>query len=523
MFVRRVTEQFPNAIDCKTLVLVTIEEVFPMKKFAVSLLATSVILLCPLSVMADVPRLVPYQGRLTSDVGVPLGGPVNMRVVFYDAATGGTALWSEDHSSVALTNGVFFIQIGSETSGGVSDAALDAANVWLGVRATEDLGENLDNVPEQSPRTQIGMAPFSAKATSAEQLVEPGSFDPAVNVDASGFVGIGTPTPSTRLHIKGSSSLDSSILIDSTDASAGLFIVSDSTGLVGIISPDETDDLRFQTGSSDRMTIRDNGNVGIGTTNPGTKLEIAEGSSNKMLVRLAASGSGSEFDTPRITLNRWRGVGDTYSNGVMRMDLNNDGFGNYDMIFGTVGETSALDAFSERMRIAYNGNVGVGTTNPGAKLDVNGTTRTCVLEITGGCDLAEPFNISGADTIKPGMVVAIDPDRPGQLRVSDRPYDTTVAGIISGANGLAPGMVMKSIGQKYADGTHNVALTGRVWCWCDASQGAIQPGDLLTTSATPGHAMKVSEHSRASGAIIGKAMTRLKNDRGLVLVLVSLQ
>ena len=66
-----------------------------------------------------------------------------------------------------------------------------------------------------------------------------------------------------------------------------------------------------------------------------------------------------------------------------------------------------------------------------------------------------------------------------------------------------------------------VALSGRVWVYCDATRNPIQPGDLLTTSATPGHAMKVTNHTKAQGAIIGKAMTRLKSGRGLVLVLVT--
>jgi hypothetical protein len=66
-------------------------------------------------------------------------------------------------------------------------------------------------------------------------------------------------------------------------------------------------------------------------------------------------------------------------------------------------------------------------------------------------------------------------------------------------------------------------LTGRVYCWANASYGPIEPGDLLTTSDTPGHAMKVTDHAKAQGAIIGKAMTELKQGKGLVLVLVTLQ
>ncbi len=69
-----------------------------------------------------------------------------------------------------------------------------------------------------------------------------------------------------------------------------------------------------------------------------------------------------------------------------------------------------------------------------------------------------------------------------------------------------------------------MALSGRVWVYCDASETAIELGDLLTTSATPGHAMAVRDFSRSPGATLGKAMTRLaKGESGLVLVLVNLQ
>src|SRR5262249_54825602 len=143
-----------------------------------------------------------------------------------------------------------------------------------------------------------------------------------------------------------------------------------------------------------------------------------------------------------------------------------------------------------------------------------------------------PFNVQSASArepkaaaIKPapGMVVSIDPTRPGELRLSTQAYDRTVAGVISGAGGVHTGLMLRQT-ESIADGAHPVALTGRVWCWVDAdSAGSVQPGDLLTTSDTPGHAMKVSDRPRAGGAIIGKAMTALERGRGLVLVLVSLQ
>ncbi len=171
------------------------------------------------------------------------------------------------------------------------------------------------------------------------------------------------------------------------------------------------------------------------------------------------------------------------------------------------------------------GHVGIGTLNPVAPLDVDGRTRTESLEITGGSDLSERFNVRSGEkgfNVEPGMVVTIDPDRPGALLLSSKAYDKRVAGIISGAGGVKTGMLMGQKGS-LADGELPVALTGRVYAWADATKQAIMPGDLLTTSKTPGHAMKVQDYQAAQGAIIGKAMNGLRHGKGLVLVLVSLQ
>lgn len=68
-----------------------------------------------------------------------------------------------------------------------------------------------------------------------------------------------------------------------------------------------------------------------------------------------------------------------------------------------------------------------------------------------------------------------------------------------------------------------LALIGRVMCKADAGFGSIQVGDLLTTSATPGYAMKASVPSRAFGAVLGKALRPLKMGRDLIPVLIALQ
>jgi len=158
----------------------------------------------------------------------------------------------------------------------------------------------------------------------------------------------------------------------------------------------------------------------------------------------------------------------------------------------------------------------------GRALFADGVAAVRALDILGGADLAEPFDVNGEPV--PGMVVAIDPAHAGQLRVSDRPYDTTVAGVISGANGLSPGVLMRDEESEHARGRHPVAMTGRVWCFADATSAEIRPGDRLTTSDTPGHAMRVSDEARSPGTVIGKAMSPLpRGEKGLVLVWVNLQ
>lgn len=170
----------------------------------------------------------------------------------------------------------------------------------------------------------------------------------------------------------------------------------------------------------------------------------------------------------------------------------------------------------------------------------NGTTRTVEidgnwggtgkgrivtgeLQITGGADFAEHFSLITNELVpKPGWLVSIVEDGSGRLCPSQTAYDRRVAGIISGAGGIAPGMVMGQAGS-IADGEYPVALSGRVYVWADAAFGKIAPGDLLTSSATPGHAMRASDPQLALGAVIGKAMTPLQSGTGLVLVLVNLQ
>jgi hypothetical protein len=141
--------------------------------------------------------------------------------------------------------------------------------------------------------------------------------------------------------------------------------------------------------------------------------------------------------------------------------------------------------------------------------------------IAGGTDVAERFSSASEQTIEPGTVVAVDAAHPGKIHPSAAAYDRTVVGIVSGAGGVEPGLVLHQSGMM--EGPHVVAITGRVYVKATAANGAIVPGDLLTSSDLAGYAMKATDRDQAFGAIIGKALTGLDKNTGLVLVLVNLQ
>lgn len=147
------------------------------------------------------------------------------------------------------------------------------------------------------------------------------------------------------------------------------------------------------------------------------------------------------------------------------------------------------------------------------------------VEVTGdirltNADCAEDFDIADHHCAEPGTVMVLGEDG-GALHQSHRPYDKRVAGVVSGAGGYQPGIVLDK--QQSERKRQPIALLGKVYCKVDAGYEAIEVGDLLTTSASPGHAMKVSDPSQAFGAVIGKALRPLKEGQGLIPILIALQ
>lgn len=183
--------------------------------------------------------------------------------------------------------------------------------------------------------------------------------------NSNGNVGVGTTNPIAKFHVNGDSHLIdyTSRLIGHNDRNnyyIGHYEVTGSSGL----NIRWNGGIRFSTGAGDNMQILNNGNVGIGTLAPGAKLEV----NGNISTSLGAGGKLTLYDNNSTRNNRIElfanedgaNIGSTYGSG-----------GNGNLNFNTVGGVTT-------MKILENGNVGIGTTLPGEKLEVKGNIVTSV-------------------------------------------------------------------------------------------------------------------------------------------------
>lgn len=547
-----------------------------------------------------------YQGRL-SDAGVPANGSFNLKFSIFDDASVGNQLGdSITNAPTSVSNGLFTVVL--DFGAGVFDGAAR----WLEIGVTTNSGEDFVTL---TPRQSLTPSPYAIHAGAATTVV-PGSVVASLNtlkddvtleagnnvtitptgntlkIDAAngggssiwsqlnnnayynlGNVGIGTSTPGSKLTVSAIG-----YGIEHTDGTRRLSTYLSATGgWLGTLSNDPLNFFVNNGGAS--MTMTTGGLVGIGTTTPASRLTVRTTG--------AFSAYGIEHTDGNVRLSTyldasygaWLGTRSAHglnffiNDGLPSLAVDatgntvispNGGTGGYgSTIFGTPNGESGLSirgygvspnradlrfngssvklvagpgagppGLTSGIAVTTDGNVGIGTDAPGAKLDVvgnanvsgglyvGGSASVCAITIRGGCDIAEPFQTREVQLEK-GSVVVIDDEHPGRLKLGTQAYDKRVAGIVSGANGVNTGIALQQDGT--FDQGHNVALSGRVYVRADAAYGSIKPGDLLTTSDSPGHAMKVRDHGRAQGAILGKAMSALNDGQGFVLVLVTLQ
>lgn len=115
---------------------------------------------------------------------------------------------------------------------------------------------------------------------------------------------------------------------------------------------------------------------------------------------------------------------------------------------------------------------------------------------TAGFDLAEQYSVDDS-TIEPGDVVSLNPQKEAFVTKSTGTYDAKLLGVVA----TAPGMIL---GDQEGDNIRKVSLAGRAPVKVSAENGPIEAGDLLTSSSTPGIAMKADP---TKGTTIGQALS----------------
>lgn len=236
----------------------------------------------------------------------------------------------------------------------------DNTNSYLGIGTSSPatpLNVSVSTAVDAVRITQTG----AGNALVVEDSANPDATPFVVN--AIGDVGIGTSLPLAKLHINGTSGSPQARIgtsagyyeVNAFDGNPVYLVVNGSNHTSGVIGTQSNTPFAFFTNNTERMRIDSAGNVGIGTSSPGTKLEVNQGI---------------------LTIN-------TTDQSLTRLQLKTTGSGGrtYEIVGGLPGTNNSQLSFYDataaatRMTIDSSGNVGIGTSSPAQKLDVSGNVN----------------------------------------------------------------------------------------------------------------------------------------------------
>ena len=326
-----------------------------------------------------------------------------------------------------------------------------------------------------------------------------------LSISQAGNVGIGVATPVAKLHVKGA---EEGIMIqgpaaDNANVAYMSFFDSAGTriGYVGdgsiheknIYLASDLGDVALNTSAGRVLTATPDGRVGIGTTNPTlAKLQVDGGADGSGVGVYGAIGTGYGL------------YGASDGVGVL-------GQGNFGA--GVIGSSISGDLIKGQRGPGIGGETRF-------RVETNGIVHAPAYQ--GLPDFAEAIRPSPSDKsrLEPGDVLVAASNTDRSVTRSRKPYSTSVLGVYS----TAPGFIgTENPIEGASSETIPMAVIGIVPCKVSAENGPIRRGDLLTSSRTPGHAMRCADRRRCSGAIVGKALAAFSNGLGVIKVLVTLQ
>ena len=312
-------------------------------------------------------------------------------------------------------------------------------------------------------------------------------------------VNAGSPGPYPSLGFNAFVNANASAYLAGTTGFGGLFQFQNGDGALYYSTSPSVAAGATRTFTS-RLSILQNGNVGIGTIAPVAKLQV-ESSSHSIY---GSSDSGDGVIGGSTSGYGLRGESVT-STGVYGSSTNSFG------LRGISSSGTGVEAYST------SGNLVEGGNGTGRKFHI---TNNGIY--VAGSDFAEALPVvDDRAGYEPGDVLIVSSKVPGQVEKASRPYDLRVAGIYS----TRPGMLgAEKNGTSRVDAMDvPVAIVGIVPTKVTTRNGRLRVGDLLTTSSTPGYAMRCANRVKCTGAIVGKALEPLTQDKGIIKVLVMLR